>query len=119
MPKNWQDWLSNMRRARPGTRSERSDVNGSAAVPGYQSPMREDTMSIVAPTATRVEKHTASAINRRIRLETYARLECIGHRRAAIQRRLEELDQEWDIERAIQLNAASLILAGTVLGMTV
>lgn len=76
-------------------------------------------MSIVAPTATRVSEHTAPAINRRIRLATYARLECIGHRRTAIERRLAELDKEWDIERAIQLNAAGLIFAGTVLGLAV
>lgn len=76
-------------------------------------------MSIVAPTATRVAKHSAPAVNRRIQLETHARLECIGNRREAIKRRLHELDQEWDIERAIQLNASSLILAGTILGLTV
>lgn len=76
-------------------------------------------MSIIAPTATRVKKHTAPLVNRRIQLETHARLECIGRRRAAIQRRLDELDQEWDIERTLELNAASLVLAGTVLGLTV
>lgn len=76
-------------------------------------------MAIVAPTATRVAKHTTPAINRRISLDTYARLERIGNRRAAIQRRLEDLDQEWDIERAIEMNASSLILAGTVFGLTV
>ncbi|HEX3135826.1 MAG TPA: hypothetical protein VHX44_19850, partial [Planctomycetota bacterium] len=62
-------------------------------------------MSIVAPTATRVVQHTDPAINRRIQLETLARLACIGNRRDAIERRLRELDQEWDIERAIELNA--------------
>lgn len=76
-------------------------------------------MSIVAPTATRVAKHTAPAVNRRIRLATHARLACIGSRRDAVERRLDELDKEWDIERAIELNASSLILAGTLLGLSV
>jgi len=76
-------------------------------------------MSIIASTATRVNKHTAASINRRIALETYARLERIGHRRAAVEKRLLELDDEWDIERTIQANASTLALAGTVLGLTV
>ena len=33
-----------------------------------------------------------------------------------IDRRLRELDAEWDIERTLELNAATLALAGTVLG---
>lgn len=32
--------------------------------------------------------------------------------------RLSELDREWDIERAIEANAASLALAGLVLGIS-
>jgi hypothetical protein len=35
----------------------------------------------------------------------------------AIDLRLRELDEEWDIERAIQANAATLALSGTVLSM--
>jgi hypothetical protein len=34
----------------------------------------------------------------------------------AIARRLEELDHEWDIERAIEANAAGIALAGVALG---
>jgi hypothetical protein len=76
-------------------------------------------MSLIASSATRVVQHTAPAVNRRIAFETHARLERIGYRREAILRRLAELDDEWDVERAIQANAATLALAGTVLGMTV
>ena len=38
---------------------------------------------------------------------------------AAIERRLQELDHEWDIERAIEANAASIGLAGLALGVFV
>src|SRR6187401_716222 len=36
-----------------------------------------------------------------------------------IERRLQELDQEWDIERAIEANASTLALVGLGLGATV
>lgn len=35
-----------------------------------------------------------------------------------IQRRLRELDAEWDIERTLEANAATLIVTGSVLGLT-
>jgi len=37
---------------------------------------------------------------------------------AQIRQRLRELDEEWDIERAIEANASSLALAGVALGAT-
>src|SRR5581483_9600968 len=37
----------------------------------------------------------------------------------AIERRLEELDREWDIERTLEANAALVSLAGLTLGATV
>src|SRR5687768_3347896 len=76
-------------------------------------------MSLVANTATRVAKHTSPQVNRRIAEETYRRLEAIGSNRKRIRARLLELEREWDIERAIEANAASLILTGSVLGVTV
>lgn len=68
-------------------------------------------------TATRVEQHTAEYINERIRRQTeenIARIAAGG--RAAIDRRLAELDQEWDMERTLQTNFASVVLAGIALG---
>jgi hypothetical protein len=37
----------------------------------------------------------------------------------AIERRLQELDREWDVERWLETTAASLALVGTALGATV
>jgi hypothetical protein len=38
---------------------------------------------------------------------------------ASISARLKELDEEWDIERAIEMNASALAFIGTVLGFFV
>lgn len=71
-------------------------------------------------TATRVERHTAPAINERIRAATDAqvvRLEAAGD--GEIARRLASLEREWDIERVLQVNASVLMLVGTLLGARV
>lgn len=76
-------------------------------------------MSIVAMSATRVRKSTSDAANARIAQTTAERLHHIGYRRFAIEKRLRELDQEWDVERIIEANASTLALTGIVLGLTV
>jgi hypothetical protein len=71
-------------------------------------------------TFERVPRHTAPEVNRRIRRQTLANL--TRYRNAgpeAIRRRLDELDHEWDIERAIEANAAGVALAGLALGVFV
>ena len=65
----------------------------------------------------RVPRNTAPKVNQRIRRQTVANLSRYrGATRAEIERRLEELDREWDIERAIEANAATVVLAGLTLG---
>lgn len=76
-------------------------------------------MNMLAETSTRVESHTSPQIRKRIALETANRLKDIGSDRAAIHTRLRELDQEWDIERAIEANASTLVVAGSALALTV
>lgn len=73
----------------------------------------------MASTATRVPSHTASEINRRIREETEDRLAYYAEHPEEIGARLQELDREWDIERTIEANAATLAFTGVVLGATV
>ncbi len=68
-------------------------------------------------TSTRVERSSPEAVNEKIRHATASRLR--SYRAAqpvAIARRLEELDREWDIERLLETNAASLALLGLALG---
>ena len=67
--------------------------------------------------AERVPQHTAPEVNRRIRRETEESVD--RYRNASpelITRRLGELSREWDIERAIEANAAIIGLVGILLG---
>jgi hypothetical protein len=70
-------------------------------------------------TIERVPAHTAEAINARIQQETDARVRHYAESPASIDRRLLELDEEWDIERVLEANAATVALTGTVLAATV
>jgi hypothetical protein len=64
----------------------------------------------------RVAIHTSKTVERRLQDEFEDRLAyCAGHPEE-IGARLEELDREWDIERAIEANASTLALAGVALG---
>lgn len=72
-----------------------------------------------ASTANRVSANTDEEINRRIRQETERRLAYYEFHPEEIPARLAELDQEWDVERTLQANAAALGFAGVVLGSTI
>ena len=68
-------------------------------------------------TTARVPAHTAGHVNEDIRRRTeenVARVAAAGP--AAIDRRLAELDREWDIERLLEANASTLSLIGLGLG---
>ena len=65
----------------------------------------------------RVRKHTNVADNQRIDTESERRIQYFARAdKDEIDKRLQELDEEWDIERILQTNASSLALAGAVLG---
>jgi hypothetical protein len=75
---------------------------------------------MIPSTVERVPEHTVDHVNEQIRHqaeERLARLAAEGPE--AIDRRLAELDHEWDIERTLEANASLLALAGVVLGATV
>lgn len=71
-------------------------------------------------TVERVARHTPDDVNQHVRSELRAN---VAHYRTAsveeIDRRLEELDEEWNIERALEANAASFALVGLGLGTVV
>lgn len=68
-------------------------------------------------TTSRVTQHTSRKINERIFHETQKNVERFcGTNRETLTRRLDELDREWDIERAIQTGASGHILLGLALG---
>jgi hypothetical protein len=69
--------------------------------------------------ATRVNRNTAASVNNRIRQQTEG---CIAHfekHPEDIPRHLEELDQEWDIERIFEVSSSTLSLTGLGLGLGV
>lgn len=71
-------------------------------------------------TVDRVPDHTAEHVNERIRRrmeERVARIAAAGPE--AIARRLRELDEEWDIERTLEANAATISAAGAALALLV
>lgn len=75
---------------------------------------------MIPSTVERVPRHTAEHVNAEIRRhseESVAR--CAAGGSAAIERRLGELDREWDIERALEANAATVALIGLGLGAAV
>lgn len=68
-------------------------------------------------TVHRVPAHTAGHVNKKIWLETDRNIAYYSQQgKEAIDRRLQELDEEWDIERVLQVNAASVTLASFVFG---
>jgi hypothetical protein len=72
---------------------------------------------MIPKTTTRVARNTSEHMNEQIRRQTeenVARAAAAGA--DAIDRRLEELEREWDIERILEANAASLALVGLGLG---
>lgn len=69
--------------------------------------------------AERVRLNTAEDVNDHIARRTIARIEYYEQHPEQIQERLDELDREWDTERMLESNAATLVVIGTVLGATV
>jgi hypothetical protein len=72
---------------------------------------------MIPSTVVRVPRYAAEPINQQIRRQTeknIARYASAGP--APIERRLEELDREWDIERTLEANAATALLVGVGLG---
>lgn len=70
-------------------------------------------------TRTRVNDHSSAQLTRAVEMEMEERLADFADRLDSIEQRLQDLDAEWDIERAIETNAATLALTGTLLGMFV
>ncbi|HYD05874.1 MAG TPA: hypothetical protein VEC60_09115 [Reyranella sp.] len=71
---------------------------------------------MVSNTVRRVPDHTDDAVNDRILEDTARRVLYYSHHRDGIDRRLRQLDREWDIERVLETNASALAFLGIVLG---
>jgi len=70
---------------------------------------------MVPASARRVERNTPDEINRERQAEIRASLRYQASRPDEVPARLAEVDREWDIERALQANAAAVSLIGLAL----
>ena len=73
---------------------------------------------MVIANAERVTSQTAEPINQRIRRQTQASIAYFAQHPDQIERRLRELDEEWDIERVLETGSSALTLSGLLLGIT-
>jgi hypothetical protein len=67
-------------------------------------------------TTERVPLHTDPRVNAELERDRARRVRWYAAHREQIPRRLRELDREWDIERALEANAATAVLFGLALG---
>ena len=68
----------------------------------------------------RVRRASSPEVNQKIDQEIRENLKSYsGNDYDTIDERIGELNQEWDIERTLELNAATLAITGTVLGLVV
>ena len=64
------------------------------------------------PSSERVARNTPAHINNRIQEQTNLNILYYADHPQEIPQRLEELDHEWDIERTLEANAATISLVG-------
>lgn len=76
-------------------------------------------MTAIPESSQRVEQSTASWINRRMQAGIRESVRWHAAYPQYIQARLEALDREWDIERTLEANAATLAFSGVALAATV
>lgn len=79
-----------------------------------------DIAATLPATDERVPAHTSASINQRIQGRTLHDVSrFIGADPVFIDERIHELEREWDIERTLEANAASVTLVGLALGAVV
>ena len=69
-------------------------------------------------TRQRVPSQTAEYVNRRILRHIEQKVRYYAQHPDRIDQRLRELDEEWDIERAIEANASALAFIGVAAGVS-
>lgn len=72
---------------------------------------------MVTPTAERVRMHTKPEVNERIQRQTERSIGYFEHHPGEIRERLDELNQEWDIERVLEAQFGSFVLFGTTMSL--
>lgn len=72
---------------------------------------------MIPTSAERVAQHTSEQAEQDIRHETKVNVTFYAAHPEQIDQRLRELDEEWDVERMLELNSAALSLFGLVRGI--
>lgn len=80
--------------------------------------MATSSPSFVTPSVARVPLHTSTEINHRIREATLQRVDYYRAHPDEIGRRIQELNEEWDVERVLATGSSLLSLAGLALGLS-
>ena len=73
---------------------------------------------MISTSARRVATQTDASTADRIRDRTESSVEYFAEHPEKIDRRLRELDEEWDIERVLEAGSSTLTLTGLLLGIT-
>jgi len=68
-------------------------------------------------TSQRVVRSSSEKANSRVRKQTVSNIMDHAETAQAIEKRLLELEHEWDIERTLEVNGSALALAGLLLGV--
>lgn len=76
-----------------------------------------DTATIVTPSVARVPLNTSTEVNSRIRTDTMRRVDYYRAHPHEIGQRIKELNEEWDVERALATGSSCLSLLGLVVGL--
>jgi hypothetical protein len=76
-----------------------------------------EASSIVTPSVARVPLHTATEINQRIREETKRRIAHYRTHPEEIGQRLKQINEEWDVERALATASSCISLLSLGLGL--
>ncbi len=74
---------------------------------------------MISESATRVQSQTSPHLNQEISQQAEERIQHYRHESSdQISQRLAELDREWDVERTLQTNFATLSIVGALLTAT-
>jgi hypothetical protein len=77
------------------------------------------SLAMLPATMRRVSVNTCDSVNQQIKQSTEENIKrAAAGGRTAIERRLRELDEEWDIERFVETMAPTITLLGIGLGLT-
>jgi len=82
--------------------------------------MSELPVEAIRASADRVRRSTNPRVNEQIDIRTEANIRRYADSdKTSIRRRIHKLDEEWDVERVLEVNASTLALTGLVLGVKV